>query len=61
MAPKPVILLIEDEAAIADAVVYALRTDGFEPERDPKNLVAKHCAEPFQIDDIQSKLQQQHI
>jgi two-component system catabolic regulation response regulator CreB len=29
MAPK--VLIIEDEAAIADTIVYALKTDGFEP------------------------------
>lgn len=28
---RPTILVVEDEPAIADAVVYALRTDGFEP------------------------------
>ena len=27
---KPTILIIEDEPAIVDAIVYALRTDGFE-------------------------------
>ena len=30
---KPAILIIEDEPAIADAIVYALRTDGFDPPR----------------------------
>jgi two-component system, OmpR family, catabolic regulation response regulator CreB len=29
---RPRILLIEDESAIADTVVYALRTEGFDPE-----------------------------
>jgi two-component system catabolic regulation response regulator CreB len=29
---KPRILVVEDEAVVADAVIYALRTDGFEPE-----------------------------
>jgi two-component system catabolic regulation response regulator CreB len=28
---RPRILLVEDEPAIADAVAYALSTDGFEP------------------------------
>jgi CheY-like chemotaxis protein len=30
-AMPPRVLLVEDEAAIADAVTYALATDGFEP------------------------------
>ena len=30
--PAPRILLVEDEPAIADALVYALRTEGFAPE-----------------------------
>ena len=34
MPPEPRILLVEDEAAIADTVVYALREDGFD---------ARHC------------------
>ena len=29
--PRPTILIVEDERAIADTLVYALRTDGFEP------------------------------
>jgi two-component system catabolic regulation response regulator CreB len=29
--PRPQILVVEDESAIADTLVYALRTDGFEP------------------------------
>lgn len=29
--PRPQILVVEDEPAIADTIVYALRTDGFEP------------------------------
>jgi two-component system catabolic regulation response regulator CreB len=29
---KPRVLLVEDEAVVADAVVYALRTDGFEAD-----------------------------
>lgn len=29
---KPRVLLVEDESVVADAVLYALRTDGFEPE-----------------------------
>lgn len=29
--PRPRILVVEDEPAIADTIVYALRTDGFEP------------------------------
>ena len=34
MAPNPLprILVIEDESAIADTLVFALRTEGFEPE-----------------------------
>ena len=32
MAAPPRILVIEDETAIADALVYALRTEGFSPE-----------------------------
>ncbi len=32
MADSPRILLIEDEMAIADTLVYALRTEGFTPE-----------------------------
>lgn len=32
MAALPRILVIEDEAAIADTLVYALRTEGFSPE-----------------------------
>jgi len=28
---KPRILVVEDEPAIADTIVYALATDGFEP------------------------------
>ncbi len=31
MAQRPVILIVEDEAGIADTLQYALRTDGFEP------------------------------
>ncbi len=30
-SPRPQILVVEDEPAIADTIVYALRTDGFEP------------------------------
>src|SRR5690606_13579713 len=30
--PMPSILLVEDETAIADTVLYALRADGFEAE-----------------------------
>src|SRR5690349_19475248 len=30
-AQKPRILVIEDEAAIADAILYPLKTEGFEP------------------------------
>jgi two-component system catabolic regulation response regulator CreB len=29
--PRPTILVVEDEAAIAETIVYALRTEGFEP------------------------------
>lgn len=29
--PRPTVLIVEDERAIADTLVYALRTDGFEP------------------------------
>ena len=29
---KPRILVVEDEAAIADTIVYALATDDFEPQ-----------------------------
>ena len=29
---KPRILVVEDEPAIADTIVYALATDGFEPD-----------------------------
>jgi two-component system catabolic regulation response regulator CreB len=29
--PKPTILIVEDEPAIADTLQYALRTDGFDP------------------------------
>lgn len=32
MPPLPAILIIEDEPAIADTLVYALRTEGFAPE-----------------------------
>ncbi len=31
MAPKPRILLVEDESGIADTLCYVLSTDGFEP------------------------------
>lgn len=32
MPPQPSILIIEDEPAIADTLVYALKTEGFSPE-----------------------------
>jgi two-component system catabolic regulation response regulator CreB len=31
MAPRPLILIVEDEPGIADTLQYALRTEGFEP------------------------------
>ncbi|WP_442890252.1 two-component system response regulator CreB [Congregicoccus parvus] len=31
VAPRPAVLIVEDEPAIADTIVYALRTEGFEP------------------------------
>ena len=37
---KARVLLVEDEAVVADAVVYALRTDGFEPEWVPTGHAA---------------------
>jgi len=32
MDERPAILIIEDEPAIADTLIYALKTEGFEPE-----------------------------
>jgi two-component system, OmpR family, catabolic regulation response regulator CreB len=31
MAPKPRILIVEDESGIADTIQYVLSTDGFAP------------------------------
>ncbi len=47
--PRPVILLIDDEAAIADAVVYALETEGFAPHWRPtmtEGLAAFRALQP---------------
>src|SRR5687768_11957314 len=32
MDARPLILIVEDEPAIADTLLYALRTEGFDPE-----------------------------
>lgn len=32
IAERPLILVVEDEPAIADTILYALRTEGFDPE-----------------------------
>jgi two-component system catabolic regulation response regulator CreB len=37
---KPRILVVEDEPAIADTIVYALATDGFEPDWCPTGAAA---------------------
>jgi two-component system catabolic regulation response regulator CreB len=42
---KPRILVVEDEPAIADTIVYALATDGFEPEWCATGAAAVAAAE----------------
>jgi two-component system, OmpR family, catabolic regulation response regulator CreB len=42
---KPRILVVEDEPAIADTIVYALATDGFEPEWCATGAAALAAAE----------------
>ncbi len=49
--PHPTILIVEDERAIADTLVYALRTDGFEPvwKTTGREALAALAAQPVAL------------
>jgi two-component system catabolic regulation response regulator CreB len=49
--PRPTILIVEDERAIADTLVYALRTDGFEPvwKTTGREALAALAAQPVAL------------